>query len=366
MRLGLLDSSTWIRISLSLALTAGPVGLAESTETASEAPTTPTFTTPQMPEAPKPTQPEDRKNGSGSAQAAAIAGAAMASAMCAMLMRQAMNEKDSEKRLMLMMMANQQCMQAAQSAQAAKENGNSKEKLSQSDSSKAPQLPASQALKAPEKPKESDLLKDLQKNTPDNSGLDPGIDIASNSKLPDTKLPGSPNKSGPPQPQSFAVESISSLSPIPNANLTVQEDAKNGAATQNGFLPATAISASAAKSLGPDDIKALIESRSESGSANRKRASGLDGAGGDVSATSSSSGTTGESKDFDSMMASLMGGGQLPGEPGGAAQDVLAFEGNASRENIFHYASFRYQRAAKSEQRIAKTRPRTLASQVIR
>lgn len=287
-------------------------------------------------------------------------GAAVAGAMCAMLMQQAMKEEDPQMKQMLMMMAMQECAQAAQSAQSADKNNNSKNKLSQADT---PKMPPSPAFKAPSTPQESPMANSIAKD--DGPAFDPGPGLSMEGPSASAAKGGS---SGEDEKQSgYYIESLSQLKPIENPNLTYQENSKGGGTTPSGNGPVLMSSASA-RGLSTDEIKALIEEKMNGATREKGRINVANAEAGEASvAGTSTSGSGGsDSKDFDSMLASLMGAQGGEGLMGGAINDVLAFgpAQSATKVNIFKYASYRYHRASSEESRIQASRPRTIASQV--
>ena len=297
-----------------------------------------------LPSAPAPVNPanDDGAEKDRKAQNAAAAGAAMAALMCQMLMRQAMKEIDPAKKQMLMMMAMQQCNQAAQSANAANENGKAKQKLTQNDTPKGLQIPP---FKAPEATKDTELLKNP--NVSDDSPLDSGIDLPTANNA--NTSPDEPAKSA-----EFAFESKSQLNPIENPSLTFQENSKSGGAQANsGTSGSPAIlSVGAAKNLSSEELRALI-AEGGSGKITKRAVSAESGEGQAVAPIAAGSSSSGESKDFDSMLASLMGGGGQVLESGAASQDVLAFGETEKLNNIFQYANYRYQQAADQKRLVA-------------
>lgn len=310
-----------------------------------------------------PQQPQDRKKGNSAAKALAMAGAAMALASCAKLMKDAQDAKaagNTETAAMLESMAMQQCAQGLKDMGAAQDNGDNANQLSQSDIPKMAQLTAQPLATSKSNPSEVTIAPPTGGATPTTPNFEEP------SPTPEAANPNDDPDAVGTKPIAGPEYSKTILSPIEQGELRFDDSAKAG-----GFAPATGnsfySSQSSPKVPTSDESKKALEKEAEE---RRKRAAadgeGDDGEGGGGSGSGSGSTTTkeGGENSFEAMMSQMFGA--PPGAAGaaaGAAGDLAGFEAKAgedgAKSNIFQYASYRYQVAAYSDNRIKlKTMPK--------
>lgn len=377
---------------LALVFAAAPVRAAESGAIPSNVEVTiPTQAPPQQ---------QDRSQNSGAATAMAIVGAAMAGASCMMLMSQAKQEPDPSQKRMLMAMAMQQCAQAAQSAANAAQNKDGQKKT-QDEGPKGSQLKTDFANA--ETPKKSDEKTSLPTS--------PTTETTPEAIAEATAAPATETAPGVVEPSAFnnttaavaapeptqnigvAAESWSMLKPVDPKTVRFDDNAKptdqstlggdtspNLGASAGSLAAAGAGAGSAAAALakltGPFSMDAKAAARKEKGKDVHGEGEGGGGTSGE--GKEAPAGGSGGNAEFDSIMASILGGppgANAAGTPV-ATGDVLLFgsgeagDGEGKLPNIFQYASYRFRKTAFEEHMIrlrkSKTDPdRLLAAETI-
>lgn len=315
----------------------------------------------------QPPQQSDRKGGSGAAKAAAIAGAAMAGMSCIMMMNEARKMPPGSEKNMTMMMAMQQCAQAAQSAANAAKNDEAQKAVSQADT------PKMAGFTAPKAPGESKTAENPALPTTEEKAAE---EVAANTEIP---LPGDIKEPVVPDPQveggfeggdsgfAFKGVSISALKPIENSRVDVNESNKNdtptitppgmgGTGIFGGGQPVTA-----------NTLKTLSGNTDSSVAASGKN--GPRGKGEEEALPSDGGGSSGSKEEggnsaFDQLLSQMMGGAQ-PSDAlsvgATASADLIALprdKATGKGPNIFEYASYRYRVATYDESRVALKKER--------
>ena len=311
----------------------------------------------------------DRSNNSGAAAAAAAAGAAMAGLGCIMGLRAAQQAPPDQK-AMLQMMAMQQCAQAAQNAASAAQNNDQKKKLDAPPTTQsAPfQTPEFKEPEDGEKPDFSALTKN--ETSPASASKEPTnnykpleIPDAPTTKtveVPDTKAPVGPVLPKTSTPQLMDQGTITAKKEDDNSN--------------NGNEVTKVLGNALAGRGSADDLlkKALAEAGTNPNDAPIITPKGAKsrGAGGEAEGENGGNGfSNGEGKGndpFESLLAQMMGGGQVGGlETGfGGGMDIAYLPTNKKgipKLNIFQFASTVYSELAHTANRVT-IRPHTKAN----
>lgn len=329
-------------------------------------PTADLLQAPSVVPADPPPQPQDRKNGSSAAQAAAIAAAAMQGVMCMMMMQQA--KKDGST--MEMMMAMQECAQAAQSAANAAKNDDAKQGASDNTPKQASlQMPKSSPTPSPNSNDKNLLDSLLGSPSPSPDSPDSGSgDLASNSEDARPTPDCAPAEEHPQEPVGPEAAPPKPLPTIDKSKLgydgggTVANDGSSSGGSAFGALMGGGGRFDSAKTVSVEELakgtgQAAGPGTSET-AGKQAKAENADGAYG--SSGDSESGAKAGESNFDGLLSQIMGG--PPGEAGpqmGANADVVILptkknSGNSGKAapNIFEYANWRYKKAAHEEGRI--------------
>lgn len=287
-------------------------------------------------------------------------------ALCLEMMREGMAENDTTKQMMAMML----CKQSQESAKNSDENGEGKDKNTDSADG---QKKDDSAQAKPEQPKQQED-KDSSPSTPP-----PATNTASTGSLPSyqSQVPTSnaavaakteeATTTAVPEPKTFEIDYGKVPDPIEKARLGYDETGKASEnATPDRALPAgsTLLASSSAKGATDANGKGAAggdaaANKKQDGQRN-KNENHEGAAGGDAPKPANSEGGSGGSP-LDSLMAMLNGNKQ--GDPnapaGGFGIDIMgpggaSAGGGEPKSNIFEYASFRFQKAAHEEGRVKK------------
>lgn len=349
---------------------------ADDDGTTVKAPPPPTVSEPTAP------KPMDRQKSSAAAKAMALGGAAMSNVMCMMMMSQAMGEKDSTNKALMMMAAQQACQQGAELAKSAMENDKGQKLASMEDIPKQSTFKATGMELPTAKSKEESLIGNIPRVTTDDEA--PKSDgtipqLAAPDLTVFEKKSAEPTKTEAPvqdlaykgeniPAKSFeAKDGITQLDPIKSAAVSFDDKAKAGAtplgpqlSSLGGALgaAATATTTTSSSSKTSEKEEAVVSSgRGKARNVQSEEGSGSGGGGGE----SSGGGGSGDNSAFEAMLSQILGGPpEAGGVGGGGAGEITSLptqpDPSKPAPNIFEYATFRLQKLAFEAGRI-RSRP---------
>ncbi len=324
----------------------------------------------------KPPKPQDRGEASKAAAAAAAAGAAKGQVNCMMMMNEARKESGQSK-IMMMMLASQQCAQASQLQMSATQNSKSQKELSSNDIPTPATFTAGKTELQADKVKETTLSFD--ENAPSRALVDKGeipveapivADLGPKKPVADPQTPAAAKPEVP----------SSTLPPLKPGSLQFDDSNKNPAGPVNasaGSMPFGMGSQPTPQSsgTGKQDSASVASVSGEAGDLpapkRRSRGSAPESFGTGGGGGSEDGGGKGGDEALDALMAQL--GGAPPeemaeGGPGQMWSGADAPTTNpADRANIFEYATVRFTKLT-SDKRLggppepAKAPERSLAS----
>ncbi len=307
-------------------------------------------------------QQQDRMMGSKAAAKAAAAGAAMGKVNCMMMMKEAMKEADKQTKMMMMMVASQQCMQASELEKSAAENDKGRKELSQADIPKQAKFEAGK-MELQGEIKEAKITFD--DNAPSRApGESPADEIAI---APTFKPDLNANKGAPvaaegepkEKLQAQATPPATPLDPIDKGKLQFDDSQKNAGlplTSGAGFMPLP--NTSMGSQGGGSSNAGATQVAAEEGPSRGGRRSGISSEAGPSASGGSDAGERGGKGEeaFDALMSQLMG---EPGDgeslEGGAGQMWNGGDAApAERANIFEYATLRFSKLKTEDKRLGK------------
>lgn len=313
---------------------------------------------------PNPPQ-QSRKSGQNMSAIMAGVGAGIAGAMCLMMMKQAQEAQDQNTKMMYMMMAAQECNQAAQSLANAKDNKDGAQTMTQPPSS------GQQAAQAQAAPPAMNPTQAVAAAAPTDAPTDvptfAPMALPTSGIVDQTAFDGEKGTDGidvakePTKTGGAVVDGTTDLQAIPPAKVGFDETstASNPVSTVGsggaGVMALGGGSASASGTPSPGDGKNAGDGKG--GAGRQAKAQAEAGQGGEGGGSGGNANGKPGNDALDAMIAQLMGG--HGGDAGtlnmGATSGTLAVgagkkAGEEELPNIFEYATFRYRELVDEDQ----------------
>jgi hypothetical protein len=315
------------------------------------------FTAAQMPAN------SDRAQKSKAAAAAAKAGSALQQVNCMKMQADAASEKDPDAQYWKQIAASMQCQQAQQSQQSAEENEEQSKALSSADVPKPASFKAG-AVSISGSPSESNIeIPEVQTPTrsagTSNNGDSEETNESSASRSVAEQKPATGTSDGIKETNSAPTVPTdlpkTGLAPIQSGSVTFKEDAQTGQAlggNSAGLINGTGGAGSA--SLVKEDKASAKSDEINADIAQIERGIRAINGGSESGSGSDSSDAPKSSGILDALMAQLNPETLPMGFGGAAMEEIAATESGdtTARINIFEYATYRYQLAVNTQNRI--------------